>query len=47
MPIVKPVLNNSGTELEDNELLNVFLAGEFHNVISVLERYSGESLNLS
>lgn len=44
MPIVKPVLNDSDTELEDDELLNVFLAEEFHNVISVLERYSGESL---
>lgn len=41
MPTVKPVLNDPDTELEEDELLNVFLAGEFYNVISVLERYSG------
>lgn len=41
--ILKPC-NNSDTELEDNpELLNVFSAGQCHNVINILERYSDES----
>lgn len=41
--IVKPC-SNSDTELEDNpELFNVFLAGQCHNVINILERYSDES----
>lgn len=41
--ILKPC-NNSDTELEDSpELLNVFLAGQCHNVINVLERYSDEN----
>lgn len=41
--ILKPC-NNSDTELEDNpELLHVFLAGQCHNVINILERYSDEN----